>query len=52
MDSKSTIFCGIVESEKMKIEKFIKKQKSRTFIGKIVTVNESSGVLAQLIRVP
>ncbi|WP_234109692.1 GIY-YIG nuclease family protein [Chryseobacterium sp. R2A-55] len=41
------------ESDAMKIERFIKKQKSSKFIRKIIDTNtELTGVLAQLVRVP
>jgi len=33
----------------MKIEKFIKQQKSRSFILKIIISNELNGILAQLV---
>jgi putative endonuclease len=36
----------------MKIEKFIKKQKSRRLIEKLIAGCELEGVLAQLVRVP
>jgi len=36
----------------MGIEKFIKKQKSRTLIEKLITGGEFFGILAQLVRVP
>ncbi len=37
----------------MKIERFIKKQKSRILLEKLIDPNfEPSGFLAQLIRVP
>jgi putative endonuclease len=49
---KAVYSCGKVESEAMKIEKFIKKQKSRTLIEKLITGGEFFGILAQLVRVP
>jgi putative endonuclease len=36
----------------MKIEKFIKKQKSREFIERLVTQDKLDGSLGQLVRVP
>jgi len=36
----------------MKVERFIKKQKSRSLILKLVEGKELSGELAQLVRVP
>ena len=44
--------CGQNEAEAMKIEKFIKKQKSRRLIEKLIAGCELEGVLAQLVRVP
>ena len=45
--------CGNTESEALLIEKFIKKQKSKTFIQKIVEPDfRPTGILAQLVRVP
>jgi putative endonuclease len=43
--------CGMSRSEAMKIERFIKKQKSRTFIQNLVTGINPVGELAQLVRV-
>ncbi|KMQ72027.1 GIY-YIG nuclease family protein [Chryseobacterium koreense] len=41
------------ESEAMRIERFIKKQKSSKFIEKIIDSNtELTGVLSKLVRVP
>jgi putative endonuclease len=48
----AVFYCGTEESEAMKIEKFIKKQKSRRLIEKLIAGAELSGVLAQLVRVP
>jgi len=40
------------KKDALKIEKFIKKQKSRTFIEKIISTTEPlSGILAQLVRI-
>ena len=44
--------CGSKQSEAMKIEKFIKNQKSKKFIEKLVAAGEFTGILAQLVRVP
>jgi putative endonuclease len=45
--------CGIIESSAMKIEKFIKKQKSKVLIEKLIDKNFiPEGALAQLVRVP
>ena len=50
----SAIFaCGKSRTEAMKLEKFIKRQKSRSFIEKLIDPNFiPTGVLAQLVRVP
>jgi putative endonuclease len=48
----AVFYCGTEEPEAMKIEKFIKKQKSRRLIEKLIAGAELSGVLAQLVRVP
>ena len=45
--------CGNNRSDAMKIEKFIKKQKSRSFIEMLCDPDfVPSGILAQLVRVP
>jgi putative endonuclease len=44
--------CGNQRNEALKIEKFIKKQKSRKLIEKIIAGDEMNGLLAQLVRVP
>ncbi|WP_243718110.1 GIY-YIG nuclease family protein [Pedobacter changchengzhani] len=44
--------CGHLESEAVKIERFIKKQKSRKLIEHLVKGDEFSGILAPLVRVP
>ena len=44
--------CGSAEASAMKIEKFIKKQKSRKLIEDLIAGRELTGVLAQLVRVP
>jgi putative endonuclease len=42
-----------VESEAVKIERFIKKQKSRKLIGKVIQPDlVGTGTLASLVRVP
>ena len=43
---------GNDEAQAMRIEKFIKKQKSRKLIEKMVAGEPLNGVLAQLVRVP
>jgi putative endonuclease len=50
---KSVFLVGTVESLAMKIEKLIKKQKSRTLIEKLLDPTFiPDGQLAQLVRVP
>ena len=44
--------CGETEPEAVKMEKFIKKQKSRKLIEKLIAGIELSGILAQLVKVP
>ena len=44
--------CGDERSIAMKIEKFIKKQKSRRLIEDIIRSKELYGILIQLVRVP
>ena len=44
--------CGDSEKEAIKIERFIKKQKSRAFIERMLTAQSFNGDLAQLVRVP
>ena len=50
----SAVFeCGVERSEAMKIEKFIKQQKSRRLIECLIDPSfVPSGALAQLVRVP
>jgi putative endonuclease len=43
---------GEIEGEAMKIESFIKKQKSRKLIQRIIEGEDFKGPLAQLVRVP
>ena len=49
---KAVFECGNIEAQAMKIEAFIKKQKSSVFIQKIITSNSFTGILAPLVRVP
>ena len=49
---KAVFEAGENKSQAMKIEKFIKKQKSRKLIKKMVSGETLDGVLAQLVRVP
>ncbi len=43
---------GTKQAEAMKIEKFVKNQKSRKFIEKLVAGGQFTGVLTHLVRVP
>jgi putative endonuclease len=49
---KTVYSCGTKQAEAMKIEKFIKNQKSRKLIEKLIAGGQFTGVLAQLVRVP
>lgn len=49
---KATYLCGEDESSAVKIERFIKQQKSRKLIERLVKGGEFTGILAQLVRVP
>jgi putative endonuclease len=44
--------CGTSQAAAMKIEKFIKNQKSRKLVEKLISGGEFTGLLAQLVRVP
>ena len=44
--------CAENLGDALKIERFIKKQKSRNLILKLVKGEQPDGVLAQLVRVP
>ena len=44
--------CSTEEAKAVQIERFIKKQKSKNLLKKLVSGQELSGVLAQLVRVP
>ena len=45
--------CGVLKSDAIEIERFIKKQKSRQLIEKLIDpCFIPSGILAQLVRVP
>ena len=49
---KAAFECGESESDAVRIERFIKKQKSRKLIERLMEGQILSGVLAQLVRVP
>jgi putative endonuclease len=51
-EMKISFFAGNTRGEAMKVEKFIKKQKSRKFIEKIIASENDSEKLASLVRVP
>ncbi len=44
--------CGVHKSSAIQLERFIKKQKSRKLIEKIISGEPLTGVLAQMVRVP
>ena len=44
--------CGQIKSRAIQIEKFIKKQKSRRFIKRLISGEPLTGILAQLVRIP
>ena len=44
--------CGELESEAMKVERFVKKKKSRKLIERIINEETLDGILAHLVRVP
>ena len=50
---KSFFYCGTNENEARKLEKFIKQQKSKVLINKLINPTFiPDGILAQLVRVP
>ncbi|WP_367117526.1 GIY-YIG nuclease family protein [uncultured Pedobacter sp.] len=49
---KAVFSCGHVEAEAMRLERFIKSQKSRKLIERMVKGEMLTGILAQLVRVP
>ncbi|SFA48451.1 GIY-YIG catalytic domain-containing protein [Pedobacter suwonensis] len=49
---KAVFSCGHVEAEAMRLEGFIKSQKSRKLIERMVKGEMLTGILAQLVRVP
>ena len=44
--------CGNGRGEALKIERFIKRQKNRKLIEKLIAGGNLNGILAQLVRVP
>jgi putative endonuclease len=49
---KAVFACGEDEGEAKRIETFIKKQKSRKFLERMIVGEALYGGLAQLVRVP
>ncbi|HEU5292800.1 MAG TPA: GIY-YIG nuclease family protein [Cyclobacteriaceae bacterium] len=49
---KGVFSCGEDRALAMRIEKFIKKQKSKSFIEALLSGVPLTGILAQLVRVP
>ncbi len=49
---KAVFTCGEDEATATQIEKFIKKQKSRILIERMIAGDILTGILAQLVRVP
>jgi putative endonuclease len=49
---KAVFSCGNDETFAIKVERFIKKQKSRKLIEKLIEGGEFTGILAQPVRVP
>ncbi len=49
---KAVFECGETEGDAVKLEKFIKQQKSRKLLEKMIAGQALSGILAQLVRVP
>jgi len=49
---KAVFECGAERKEAMALERFIKRQKSRSLIEKIIIADRLEGKLAQLVRVP
>ena len=49
---KAVFACGEIESEAIHLERFIKKQKSRKLLERLIDGEVLTGILAQLVRVP
>ena len=49
---KAVFSCGAIVADAIRIERFIKKQKSRKLIETIIEGKQLTGILAQLVRVP
>ncbi|HCN84806.1 MAG TPA: hypothetical protein DIT07_14485, partial [Sphingobacteriaceae bacterium] len=49
---KAVYSCGADESLAVRIERFVKKQKSRKLIEKLIVGTVFTGILTQLVRVP
>ena len=49
---KAVFECSTIEADAIRIEKFIKQQKSRKLLEKLIGGEPIAGLLAQLVRVP
>jgi len=49
---KAVFACGEIEGDAIRLERFIKKQKSRKLIERIIGGEVLTGILAQLVSVP
>ena len=49
---KAVYSCGLDEATAVQIERFIKRQKSKKFIERLIEGQGFTGILSQLIRVP
>jgi len=47
---KAVYLCGELESDAIRIERFIKKQKSRNLLERLIEGSVLTGILAQLVR--
>lgn len=46
----AVFYCGEIEGEAIKLERFVKKQKSRKLIALMINGEALDGILAQLVR--
>jgi putative endonuclease len=49
---KAVFACGEIEGEAIRLERFVKRQKSRKLLEQMISGAQLNGVLAQLVRVP
>jgi len=49
---KAVYECGTERAEALRIERYVKKQKSKKFIERLIQEDTHTGLLAQLVRVP